>query len=72
MTDQGDVVTQPARKFILDLVGDYLNRDGAHVDVNQYRPVKPVIRDGKTVAFELDGDMTLTVHIRVPRPKRSL
>jgi hypothetical protein len=38
---------------VLDLVSDYLGRVGASVDVSQHRP-------------ELDSDMTLTVHIRVP------
>jgi hypothetical protein len=48
-----DVIAPLVRKAVLDLVSDYLGRVGASVDVSQHRP-------------ELDSDMTLTVHIRVP------
>ena len=71
-TDPTDVITPQVRKAVLDLVRDYLDKIGATVDVNQYRPIKPVIRDGETAGFEPDGYMTLTVHIRVPQLKRSL
>lgn len=66
-TFPADVITPPVRKAVLDLVRDYLDRVGASVDVNQHRPIKPVIRDGETAGFEPDGYMTLTVHIRVPQ-----